>query len=404
MGASFLLIPARDPASLFDGAYRPKVISRGAGDAPARPQGEQPSASGSRVRRGVAGLLESLGDVLWLRRKLRELRPDIVLTEGTGSQVIHVYLATLFTRLPYAAQIAGSIFALDGVGERSRDALVFRKHAREIRESVYGYRESAPERPPRRDALKRLYTECHAVLKRVAVRNARKLLVHTRQNAWEVDKLYGRPAVPLKGAFPEAIFRHERGQDVRARLGLAARPVVLTLCRHASHKRIDLSLRAFARLKAELPDAVLLVGGRSYGTDAFQVGTGELRALAAELGVERDVRFLGHVPEAELWDTYLACDVFAHMDRANFDIAPYEALALGRRVVWSEEMELDCGFPSAGRVFAATPTVGDTARALREALEAPKVPLDEAAREALRPYTWEEYFRRVLAVLESAVD
>lgn len=358
----------------------------------------------SRIVRGVAGLCRSAGRILWLRRTLLELAPDIVLTEGTGSEVVDVFLATRFTRIPYAAQIAGSIFALDGSGERTKYARVFRRHLREIRDSVHGYRETLPDEPPPLDPLKRLYTEAHALLKHAAVRAAETLFVHTRQNAWEVGKLYGRRATPLKGAFPDSIFRHARSTDVRARHGLAGRPVVLTLSRHATHKRIDLALRAFARLKIEFPDAVLLLGGRGYSTDAFEVGPRALRELAAELGIAADVRFLGYIPEAELWDTYLACDAFVYMDRANFDIAPYEALALGRKVVWSREMELDPDFPAAGRVFAATPEPKDTARALGDALRAPPPPLDDSVRSALRPYTWEEYFRRVLAQLEASVE
>ncbi len=345
-------------------------------------------------------LCRDASDALWLRRTLRRLRPDYLLTEATGGALVHAYLATLGTGIPCAVQVAGSIFALDVRGERTRHALVFRSRREEILDSMPGYRESAPKRPAGLDLPKRLWVEGHALLKVLALRHAAAVFVHSSQNAWEVGRLYGREACVLKGAFPESIFEHGKGADIRARLGLEGRKVVLALNRLAEQKRLDLCLRAFARLRERRKDAVLLIAGRSYRSDAFQTPSSELERLAAELGVGEHVRFLGYVPEKELWDTYLACDVFLHMDRANFDIVPYEALALGRKVVWSSEMELDAELSSLGRVYPAEPDPESAARALDLALEAPCLPLDEKGRRVLSRYTWEEYFRRMLDELE----
>lgn len=355
-----------------------------------------------RLIRAFLDLLQDARDALWLRRALRGLRPDFVLTEATGGAAVHAYLATLGTGIPLAVQVAGSILALDGRGERTRHALVFRRHLAAIRDSMPGYIESAPPESAGPDLLKRLWVEGHALLKYLAVRRAREVFVHSSQNAWEVGKLYGRGACVLKGAFPEAVFEHRMRTDLRARLGLGGRKVVLTLNRLASHKRLDLCLRAFARLRERRKDAVLLIAGRGYRSDAFQTPSPELERLAAELGVARDVRFLGYVPEAELWDTYLACDAFLHMDRANFDIVPYEALALGRNVVWSEEMETEDGLAALGRIFPAEPEARAAAEALEFALRAPCRPLGAQDRRVLSKYTWEEYFRRMLEELESA--
>lgn len=389
----FLLLRARDPSAVFDGKYRPGLVSRGRGEDAGGP-------AGPRLLKALKDLLHDASDALWLRRTLRRLRPDYLLTEATGGALVHAYLATLGTGIPCAVQVAGSIFALDGREERTRHAWVFRSRREEILDSMPGYRESAPRGPAGLDLPKRLWVEGHALLKVLALRHAAAVFVHSSQNAWEVGRLYGRGARVLKGAFPESIFEHGKKADIRARLGLEGRKVVLALNRLAEHKRLDLCLRAFARLRERRKDAVLLIAGRSYGSDAFQTPSSELEQLAAELGIGEHVRFLGYVPEGELWDTYLACDVFLHMDRANFDIVPYEALALGRTVVWSKEMEADAELSALGRIFPAEPEARAAAEALELALRAPCRPLGAQDRRVLSKYTWEEYFRRMLEELE----
>jgi hypothetical protein len=72
---------------------------------------------------------------------------------------------------------------------------------------------------------------------------------------------------------------------------------------------------------------------------------------------------LGYVKEEDLWDYLAACDVFAHPNWADFAIAPYEALALQRKVVWSNEMEKSGQVTGNRHVFPAEPTVEGLAQA-----------------------------------------
>ncbi len=50
--------------------------------------------------------------------------------------------------------------------------------------------------------------------------------------------------------------------------------------------------------------------------------------------------FTGFIPSDEVWGYVAAADVFVAPATADFNIAPYEALALGRKVVVSDELEL----------------------------------------------------------------
>ncbi|MFF8904183.1 glycosyltransferase family 4 protein [Streptomyces olivaceoviridis] len=124
------------------------------------------------------------------------------------------------------------------------------------------------------------------------------------------------------------------GDEVRARLGLTDRPVVVCVSRLVPRKGQDTLIRAMPRILAAEPDAVLLiVGGGPYGKD--------LRRLAHETGVAGSVRFTGAVPWSELPAHYGAGDVFAMpcrtrrggLDVEGLGIVYLEASATGLPVV-----------------------------------------------------------------------
>jgi phosphatidylinositol alpha-1,6-mannosyltransferase len=124
------------------------------------------------------------------------------------------------------------------------------------------------------------------------------------------------------------------GAEVRARLGLTDRPVVVCVSRLVRRKGQDTLIRAMPGILAKEPETVLLVvGGGPYEK--------ELRRLAEETGVGGAVRFTGAVPWAELPAHYGAGDVFAMpcrtrrggLDVEGLGIVYLEASATGLPVV-----------------------------------------------------------------------
>ena len=124
------------------------------------------------------------------------------------------------------------------------------------------------------------------------------------------------------------------GGEVRARYGLADRPVIVCVSRLVPRKGQDMLIRALATLRQRVPGvALLLVGG---GPDE-----GRLRRLARSCAVDSDVVFTGSVPAAELPAHYAAGDVYAMpcrtrrggLDVEGLGIVYLEASATGLPVV-----------------------------------------------------------------------
>ncbi|HWG93912.1 MAG TPA: glycosyltransferase family 4 protein [Mycobacteriales bacterium] len=106
------------------------------------------------------------------------------------------------------------------------------------------------------------------------------------------------------GVDPDVFRPGAGGADVRRRLGLSDRPVVVCVSRAVPRKGQDVLVRALPGIRARVPGAALLcVGG---GPDLPR-----LRRLAAEHGVADDVVLTGSVPWEELPAHYDAGDVFA---------------------------------------------------------------------------------------------
>ncbi|MFD5325090.1 glycosyltransferase family 4 protein [Streptomyces sp. NPDC127092] len=141
--------------------------------------------------------------------------------------------------------------------------------------------------------------------------------------------------VQLPPGVDEKTFHPDSGgAEVRERLGLSDRPVVVCVSRLVPRKGQDTLILAMPEILRRVPDAVLLiVGGGPYEQD--------LRKLAVRTGVAASVRFTGAVPWSELPAHYGAGDVFAMpcrtrrggLDVEGLGIVYLEASATGLPVV-----------------------------------------------------------------------
>ena len=166
------------------------------------------------------------------------------------------------------------------------------------------------------------------------------------------------------------------GAAVRQRLGLGDRPVVLCVSRLVPRKGQDTLLRAWPRVLAAAPGAILLIAGAGpFGKN--------LEDLSERLRLTHSVRFAGAVPWQDLPAWYDAADVFAMpcrtrrggLDVEGLGIVYLEASATGLPVVGGDSggapdaiLDGESGYVVPGRSVAAvagriTELVTDQARA-----------------------------------------
>jgi glycosyltransferase involved in cell wall biosynthesis len=312
--------------------------------------------------------------------------PDLLLAQSENSSVV-VYWLSALTRVPYAVLVFGDMFKLPE--DHTKYALIFRRHFREIWESKEGYQQIIPRRAPPRPLPQRLAAEALALGRWLGIRGADAIFALSPSARWQVRKLYGRDSVVQRAAFPAGLLARAPAADP-PRGGSDRTGVVLTISRLVMKKRVDLCLCAFAVVGERDPGLRLVVGGS--GPDEMR-----LRHLAECLGIAPRVEFIGHVPDAELHARMASCDLFVQFDAADWSIVGYEALALGRKVLFSVDAEIDPLVWRTGLVFTARANVRDAARGMAEALAAEARPLSADDRAALHEYTWERYFSRILA-------
>jgi glycosyltransferase involved in cell wall biosynthesis len=159
------------------------------------------------------------------------------------------------------------------------------------------------------------------------VSRADLVLTTSRYAAGRIQELYALPRTPR--IVPECIDLAS-WRDLFQRNPAAPDPAKLTVfsvCRFYPRKRLDVLLRAAARLRPKVPRLEIRIAGR---------GPEEARLLGLwrSLRLEGTVRWLGDVSQATLAREYQACDLFCLPSvQEGFGIVFLEAMAAAKPIV-----------------------------------------------------------------------
>lgn len=128
-------------------------------------------------------------------------------------------------------------------------------------------------------------------------------------------------------------------------------------------KGVEVLLRAFARVKAQVPDAKLVIGGKKTADHPI------LEELIQSLGVS-DVSFPGFIAESELADYYAKATVMVFPSHYGFGLSTLEAMACGTPVVGVRALDATEFFADAG-LLAQPDDAQDLAACLTRVLSEP---------------------------------
>ena len=128
-------------------------------------------------------------------------------------------------------------------------------------------------------------------------------------------------------------------------------------------KGVEVLLQAFALVKAEIPDAKLLIGGKASVEQPL------FDDLVRSLGL-RDVSFLGFIAEADLPEHYARATVMVFPSLYGFGLSTLEAMACATPVVGVATLDATEFFADAG-LLAKPDDVQDLAACLIRVLAEP---------------------------------
>jgi glycosyltransferase involved in cell wall biosynthesis len=161
--------------------------------------------------------------------------------------------------------------------------------------------------------------------------NALDAVVVPSQPMADTLKDYGvsKPLHVIPTGLPESQFLRGDGQRFRQAWNIAPeRKVALFVGRAAFEKNIGFLLEMAALACRQQPQLVLVIAGEGPALPS-------LRRQAAELGIEKLVRFVGYLPrDGALRDCYAAADVFTFASRTETQgLVLLEAMAIGLPVL-----------------------------------------------------------------------
>ncbi|MFC7882675.1 GT4 family glycosyltransferase PelF [Streptomyces sp. NPDC057376] len=262
---------------------------------------------------------------VWNRPGLpvREARPTLHDAVTATALLEHALrpLAAPYPEQGVAHAVSGGVAVLPGLAglERHGVPLLLTEHGVYLRERYLGYR-TAPYRWP----VKALLLGFFRLLAEETYRRAALITPGNRYNRlWEEQG----------GAAPQSIRTVYNGVDPAAFPPAGpepARPVLSWAGRVDPIKDLETLIRAFALVRAELPDARLrLFGGTPRGGEAYRE---RCEALAAELGHGDAVAFEGRVEDIK--DAYAAGNVVMLSSISEgFPFTLIEAMSCGRATV-----------------------------------------------------------------------
>jgi glycosyltransferase involved in cell wall biosynthesis/phosphoheptose isomerase len=173
------------------------------------------------------------------------------------------------------------------------------------------------------------------------VAEADRLIAEAPQDAGDLIRLYGadpsRIVIVPCGFDPEELWPLDKA-SARTTIGLPPEEgMILHVGRMVPRKGIDTVIRGYARFVADqdAPPRLVIVGGESDEPDPERTPEiGRLVRLAAELGVQENIRFVGRRGRSQLKYYYSAADMFVTTPWYEpFGITPLEAMACGTPVI-----------------------------------------------------------------------
>ena len=270
---------------------------------------------------------------------------------------IEMYLLSLLIKYKYSLHIHHPSYM--SFNETDKFSIFQIKHFESMLKSNYGasrFRQIYENLT----ILQKIYINLRAFISIKAIQASKNNFVLSNYAKREKKILFGVDSKVVCGALDNEVFNFEVNKIDSKYLNYKYR--ILSVGRLDANKRIDELILAFKNLREENVDAALLIGGAGPQLDF-------LKAKVKNYSLDDHVYFLGFIDEKSLYDYYSAIDLFVSIDWADFRITSYEALAMGAKVILSNETEPDQFLLDSNYLFLTDPNHSETVKMIKEALD-----------------------------------
>jgi glycosyltransferase involved in cell wall biosynthesis len=302
---------------------------------------------------------------------------------------IEIYIASLFTFIEYSLHIHHPSFM--SFNETDKYTLFQKKHFQQMLKSNFGanrFRQIYIDMP----FFQKVYINIRGLISIKSIKKAKHIFVLSRYAQKEKKILFNVDSHVICGALNQSIFAHKSKKLFSKYDNYEFR--LLTIGRLDVNKRIDDLLVAFKEFLNSNANSVLLIGGKGPEME-------RLKSLSLDLGINKNVEFLGFIPEEDLLDWYSMADLFISIDWADYRITMYESLAMGTKVLLSNETEADNYLLESNYLNVVKPDAKNTVKALKIMLKLDVLISKNDLDRYLEQFTWSNYCKDIIKVLNN---
>jgi len=230
------------------------------------------------------------------------------------------------------------------------------------------------------------------IILQLIYKNAYKIFVLSKYAVEEKYKIFGLKAFDLKGAITKKRIDNIINKTDIKKTGSSIE--LVTISRLDKNKRIEIIIKAVNQLIKKGYKVNLKIGGKGPAEN-------HLKNLVLELGLNENITFLGFVEEKDLDQIYRDMDIFTTIDWADYRITTYEVLSENRRVIVSDDTDLDPQLLNSGYLFQSKPDFDCLAKTIEYAINHKINWNKEKLSRYLEQFTWERYFKQITFLMNT---
>jgi len=264
----------------------------------------------------------------WLRRTIKDLKPDTIITTGQWESSSWLMLACLGLPINLSVIVYGSVFSFSNDNDITKFAGVFRQAYRRIIKDYESFEHISLEAYEKLSFKRRLLNNAESYLRYWANRKARRIFALTGRVAREVEAMYGREVKPLPLSITETDDVVKKGECKPSELKM------VYFGRLIKSKRVIEAIKIFEHLAEQVDGLVFHILGSGVERPAIE-------AYVAQSRFKDAIKVFGFVAEEVLKHEIETCLCTINLDIADFDLTTLESLGMGKPVVVSKICDLD---------------------------------------------------------------